>query len=68
MWRVSWTRGELFAMPYILITTLIVALVWILATTLGLPYLVSIVVTLLAALYLFGPGRSAIGRPPRRSR
>ena len=55
-------------MPDVLITILIVALVWILATTLGLPYLVSIVVTILAALYLLGPGRRTIDRTPRRSR
>ena len=62
-------RGEnLCCMPDVLITILIVALVWILATTLGLPYLVSIVVTILAALYLLGPGRRTIGRTPRRSR
>ena len=62
-------RGKnLCYMPEVLITILIVALVWILATTLGLPYLVSIVVTLLAALYLLGPGRGTIRRTPRRSR
>ncbi|MBV9944536.1 MAG: hypothetical protein JO262_20600 [Solirubrobacterales bacterium] len=55
-------------MPDVLITILIVALVWILATTLGLPYLVSIVVTIVAALYLLGPRRGTIGRTPRRSR
>ena len=55
-------------MPDVLITILIVALVWILATTLGLPYLVSIVVTILAALYLFGAGRRTMARTPRRSR
>jgi ABC-type xylose transport system permease subunit len=61
-------QEELFGMPYLLITILIVALVWILATTLGLPYFVSVVVTVLAAVYLFGPGRGAFGRTPRRSR
>jgi hypothetical protein len=55
-------------MPYVLLAILVVALVWILATMLGLPYLVSVVVTLLAAAYLFGPARGAVGRPPRRSR
>ena len=53
------------SMPYVLITILIVALVWILATTLGLPYFVSVVVTVLAAAYLFGPARRA---PSRRLR
>lgn len=52
----------------LLITILIVALVWILAATLGVPYFASIVVTILAALYLLGPGRRTIGRTPRRSR
>lgn len=55
-------------MPYVLIAILIVALVWILATTLGLPYLVSIVVTILAALYLLGSRRDIVGRAPRRTR
>ena len=55
-------------MPHLLMAILIVALVWILATTLGLPYVVSVVVTILAAVYLFGAGRGAIGRTPRRSR
>lgn len=55
-------------MPYVLIAIVIVALVWILATTLGLPYVVSIVVTILAALYLLGNGRATTGRAPRRTR
>jgi len=63
-------RSETFPMLYMLISLLVVVLVWILATTLGLPYLVAVVVTLLAAVYLFGPGRGAIAprRAPRRSR
>ncbi|MBV9915095.1 MAG: hypothetical protein JO153_01230 [Solirubrobacterales bacterium] len=52
-------------MPHVLITILIVALVWILATTLGLPYFVSVRFTVLAAAYLFGPARRT---PSRRMR
>jgi ABC-type xylose transport system permease subunit len=65
---VEQSGAKLFAMPHVLIALLIVALVWILATTLGLPYLVALLVTVLAAVYLFGPGGRVIGDAPRRSR
>lgn len=42
-------------MVHLLIALLIVALVWVLTGALGLPYIVSIIVTILAALYLIGP-------------
>jgi hypothetical protein len=48
-------------MIHILIALLIIALVWALAGALGLPYIVSLIVTILAALYLLGPGRGVVG-------
>jgi hypothetical protein len=48
----------------VLIAILIVALVWALTTLLGLPYLVSLIVTVLAAVYLLATS----GRPHRRAR
>jgi hypothetical protein len=42
-------------MVHLLIAIVIIALVWALTGALGLPYLISVVVTLLAALYLLGP-------------
>ena len=54
----------------VLIAILIVALVWALTTLLGLPYFVSLIVTVLAAVYLLAPGRGLVtsGRPNRRAR
>jgi hypothetical protein len=46
---------------HILIAVLIIALVWALTGALGLPYIVSLVVTILAALYLLGPGTGTLG-------
>jgi uncharacterized protein (DUF2267 family) len=41
-------------MIHLLIGILIVALVWVLTGLLGLPYIVSVIVTVLAALYILG--------------
>jgi len=40
---------------HLLIAILIIALVWALTGALGLPYIVSLIVTILAAFYLLGP-------------
>jgi hypothetical protein len=55
---------------HLLVGILIVALVWVLAGALGLPYVVSLIVTILAALYVLGPGLGAWGggRWSRRTR
>jgi hypothetical protein len=53
---------------HILISILIIALVWALTGLLGLPYIVSVIVTILAALYLLGPGLGLYGGGGRRSR
>ncbi|MDQ6811867.1 MAG: hypothetical protein M3Z95_08225 [Actinomycetota bacterium] len=42
-------------MVQLLIGILLVALVWALTGALGLPYLISVVITLITALYLLGP-------------
>jgi hypothetical protein len=42
-------------MIHLLIAILIIAVVWALTGALGLPYIVSLIVTILAALYLLGP-------------
>jgi hypothetical protein len=52
---------------HLLVGILIVAVVWVLTGALGLPYLVSIIVTVLAALYVLGPGLGVYGGG-RRSR
>jgi len=46
---------------HILIAILIIALVWALTGALGLPYVVSLIVTILVALYLLGPGTGTLG-------
>jgi hypothetical protein len=48
-------------MIHLLIGVLIVALVWVLSGALGLPYIVSVIVTVLAALYVLGPGLGVFG-------
>lgn len=48
-------------MIHLLIGILIVALVWALTGALGLPYLVSLIVTILAAIYVLGPGLGYLG-------
>jgi hypothetical protein len=48
-------------MIHLLIGILIVALVWVLTAALGLPYIVSVIVTILAALYILGPGLGLLG-------
>lgn len=48
-------------MIHLLIGILIVALVWVLTAALGLPYIVSVIVTILAALYILGPGVGLLG-------
>lgn len=48
-------------MLHILLSILIIALVWALTGALGLPYIVSIIITIFAALYLLGPGVGAWG-------
>jgi hypothetical protein len=46
---------------HLLIGVLIVALVWALTGALGLPYTVSLIVTILAALYVLGLGLGVWG-------
>jgi hypothetical protein len=53
---------------HILISLLIIALVWWLASALGLPYIVAVIVTILAAIYLLGPGLGLYGGGGRRGR
>ena len=56
-------------MVNVLISILLVALVWVLTAALGMPYLVSLVVTILAALYIFSAqGLLPGGRARRRAR
>jgi hypothetical protein len=50
---------------HLLVAILIVALVWALAGALGLPYIVSLIITILAALYLIGPRVGWWGGPAR---
>ena len=45
----------------LLVGILIVALVWVLTAALGLPYIVSLIVTILTALYVLGPGTGVLG-------
>ena len=52
-------------MLHLLIALLIIALVWVLTGVLGLPYIVSVIVTILAALYLLGPLAGWRGRGAR---
>jgi hypothetical protein len=51
---------------HLLIAILIVALVWALTGALGLPYIVSLIITILAALYLIGPRAGWWGGRPAR--
>lgn len=44
----------------LLVAVLVVALVWIICAALGLPYLISVIVTILAAIYVFNGAR--VGR------
>ena len=37
------------------------AVVWVLTAALGLPYIVSVIITILAALYVLGPGPGLFG-------
>ncbi|MFL5861867.1 MAG: hypothetical protein ACJ780_13985 [Solirubrobacteraceae bacterium] len=53
-------------MVNVLISVLLVALVWVLTAALGMPYLVSLVVTILAALYIFSAQGLLPGRRARR--
>jgi hypothetical protein len=48
-------------MIHLLIGILVVALVWVLTGLLGLPYIVSVIVTVLVALYALGPGLGVFG-------
>ena len=48
-------------MVHLLIGILIVAVVWVLTAALGLPYIVSVIITILAALYVLGPGLGLFG-------
>jgi hypothetical protein len=48
-------------MIHLLIAILIIALVWVLTAALGLPYIVSVIITVLAALYVLGPGLGLFG-------
>lgn len=61
--------GEPQPMVNVLISILIVALVWVLTAAVGMPYLVSLVVTILAALYIFSAqgllSPRGAGRRPR---
>lgn len=42
-------------MIHFIVAILLVALVWVLTGALGLPYVVSVIITIIAALYLLGP-------------
>jgi hypothetical protein len=57
-------------MVNVFIVILIVALVCALTAMLGLPYIASVVVTILAAVYLLAPGHGLVigGRAQRRTR
>jgi hypothetical protein len=46
---------------HLLVGILIVAVVWALTGALGLPYIVSVIITILAALYVLGPGLGVFG-------
>jgi hypothetical protein len=48
-------------MVHVIVGILLVALVWVLTAALGLPYVVSVIVTILAALYVLGPGLGVFG-------
>ena len=48
-------------MIHLIIGILVVAVVWVLTGALGLPYIVSVIVTILAALYVLGPGLGVLG-------
>ena len=48
-------------MIHLIIGILVVALVWVLTAALGLPYIVSVIITILAALYVLGPGLGVFG-------
>ena len=48
-------------MIHLIIGILVVALVWVLTVALGLPYIVSVIITILAALYVLGPGLGVFG-------
>jgi hypothetical protein len=52
--KVSVVLRKGWYMIHLLIGILIVALVWVLTGLLGLPYIVSVIVTVLAALYILG--------------
>jgi hypothetical protein len=53
-------------MIHFIIAILIVALVWALTGALGLPYIVSLIITIFAALYLLGPYAGWWGRTGSR--
>jgi hypothetical protein len=61
---------EGLGMINVLVAILVVALVWALTAMLGLPYVASLIVTILAAVYLLAPGRGLVtgGRAQRRTR
>jgi hypothetical protein len=46
---------------HLLVAVLIIALVWIICGALGLPYIISVVVTILVAIYMLA-GSSLTGR------
>jgi hypothetical protein len=48
-------------MIHLILGILVVALVWLLTAALGLPYIVSVIITILAALYVLGPGLGVFG-------
>jgi hypothetical protein len=48
-------------MIHLLIGILIVAAVWVLTAALAIPYIVSVIITILAALYVLGPGLGLFG-------
>ncbi len=48
-------------MIHLIIGIVVVALVWLLTAVLGLPYIVSVIITILAALYMLGPGLGVFG-------
>ncbi len=43
-------------MIHLVIGLLVITLVWVLTAALGVPYIATVIITILAALYVLGPG------------
>jgi hypothetical protein len=59
--RIPVKTQEVEQVIHLLVGILIIALVWVLTGALGFPYIVSVIVTILAALYVLGPGLGILG-------